>query len=200
MLVSYYESPSLEWSDVAPLVYRLHDYSLDPYMLRWPRLAWLALEQGELAGASSDLDRLDSTIRAISLTHFHLEFLSELGLSVLDIDYDGWLENTVTANDISRVLSQKHEWTESDVEEYCEQVDRAFLAIYPCHKQQIVRALYDYFGSIQGILDSLIETGQSPDDSELSMWQLGSALDFMRGAVEYIDDTRLRKEKDSAWR
>ncbi len=199
MFMNYLESPPLEWSDVADLVYRVHDYSRDPYKLRWPRLVWPALEKGELADASSDLHRLDSTIRAISLTHFHLEFLSELSLSYLDIDYGCWLEETVTAGDIALVLNRKYVWQDGDVEEFREHVGRAFLAIYPTHKQQIVRALHDYFGSIQGILDSLIETAITPDETEFSMWQLGSAHDFMRGTIEYLDDTRLSSEEDNTW-
>mgnify|MGYP001552351424 CR=1 FL=1 len=45
--------PSLEWNEVAPLIYDLHDQSLDPYMVRWPRLAWLARLGNEHSGRPS---------------------------------------------------------------------------------------------------------------------------------------------------
>lgn len=192
-------TPDLEWEDVAPMIYELHDYSLDPYMVRWPRLAWPALEQAELTGASSELERLDSTIRAISLTNFHLQFLSELNQSVLDMDYDAWLEGTVTVDQILLLLKSKYDWQEHDCADYRQQISKAFFAVYPYHLRQIMTALYEYLGSIDDIFDSLIETATSPGKRDASSWQLHSANDFLRGALEHIDETRIMAETDRAW-
>ena len=176
-------TPDLEWVDVAPIIFELHDYSLDPYMVRWPRLAWPALEQEELTGASSEVERLDTTIRAISLTHFHLQFLCELNLSVLDMDYDAWLEDIVTADQILLLLKSKYDWQEHDCADYRQKIDKAFFAVYPYHLQQIMTAVYDYFGSIDDIFDLLVETSIAPGDRDATFWQLLSAGDFLRGAL-----------------
>lgn len=187
-------STHLDWCDVAPLVYKIHDDSLDPYMLRWPRLAWLALEEDGLVGAGAEVDHLDSAIRAVSLAHFHLEFLSELRLSYLDIEYDAWLEGIVTEQEISFVLDRKYETDGGDRARNWQGISDAFLAIYPYHMKQIFHALFIYFGSVQRMFDSLIETATCPDDSPLRLRQVGAAHDFMIGAVEVYGNEQMSRE------
>ena len=191
--------PELEWADIAPMILELHDYSLDPYLVRWPRLAWLALEKGGLTGGSSEIERLDTTVRAISLTHFHLEFLSELNLSMLKRDYDDWLEDTVTIDQLLLLLKSKYDWHEDSRAASKGRIAKAFFAVYPYHLQQIVTAVYEHFGSLEKVFESLIETATPPDNDHLTLWQLLSAQDFLRGAFEHVDETRIVDDPDREW-
>ena len=184
-------SDQLDWTDIAPFVYRLHDYSLDPYMLRWLQLAWTALDVANLTRADTNVDALDTTIRAVCLVHFHNQFLTELVLSYRDDDFDGWLEGTVSAEQIMLVLNRKYVSCETGDIELQHGVRDAFEHIYWYHSQQIAGALLAHFGSVEGVFDSLIETATCTDASSFDICQLGAAYDFVHDALGPIGDPRV---------
>ena len=181
--------PSLEWNEVAPLIYDLHDQSLDPYMVRWPRLAWLVLEEYGLTGATSEIDRLDSKLRAASLTHLHLQFLSEFNLGTLDIDYDGWLEGIITLDEMEHVLARKYGCSPKS-----ECMRDAFDTVYLIQLPDIVRALHGYFGSFTATYQSLIDTASGPGDREPTFIQMASAHEFLRVVFEELGGEKIDDE------
>lgn len=180
---------SLNWMDVARLVYDLHDFSLDPYMVRWPRLAWLALEKCGLTGATSEVDRLESKLRAVSVTHLHMQFLSQFNLGALDTDHDDWLEGIITLDEMELILARRY-----GSSSISERMSDAFERVYLLQLPDIVRALHGYFGSFTATYESLIDTASGPGDLEASLVQLGSAHDFLRIVFEEIGGVNIDKE------
>ena len=181
--------PTLEWIDVAPSIYEIHDLSLDPYMMRWPRLAWDALEEAGLTKATSEIERLDSILRAMSLTLLHLQFLDCLGSGVSDDDYGERLGKIITWEQIAGVLAQKYGERPAG-----ERMDDAFDAINWHHLSQLADALHGYFGTYLATFDSLVETAFGPGDEEPNFLQLACAHDFLWGFFDAFGDERVDAE------
>jgi len=181
--------PSLDWIDVAPLVYDLHDLSLDPYMVRWPRLAWRALEEAGLTNAASEVERLDTILRAMSVTLLHVQFLDCLRSDVSDEDYAERLGKIITWDQIACVLAQKYGDSPAG-----ERMDDAFDAINWYHLPQLVNALYGYFGTYLATFDSLVETAVDPGDNEPGFLQLACAHEFLWGVFDAFGDESVHDE------
>jgi hypothetical protein len=182
-------SQTLDWFDVAPSIYEIHDLSLDPYMMRWPRLAWRALEKAGLTDAASEADRLDTILRAMSVTLLYVQFLDCLRSDVSDEDFAERLGKIITWDQIACVLAQKYGDSPAG-----ERMDDAFDAINWYHLPQLVNALHGYFGSYLATFDSLVETAVDPGDHEPGFLQLACAHEFLWGVFDDFGDEKMGDE------
>ena len=181
--------PTLDWFDVAPAIYEIHDLWLDPYIMRWPQLAWRALEEAGLTGAASEVERLDTILRAMSATLLHVQFLGCLRSDVSDEDYAERLGKIVSWDQIACVLAEYYGDSPAG-----ERMDDAFDAINWYHLPQLVKALYEYFGSYVATFDSLVETAVDPGSHEPGFLQLACAHEFLWGEFDAFGDERMGDE------
>ena len=193
-----------DWLDVAPTIFRVHDMGLNPYMMRWPYVAWLAIEHAGYTQASDELQRHDVKLKAVSITLLHTEFLRELFLSFCDLRDEFLLEGITTKTKIIEILERMYSSPASDYSGKKYSDEEIFLDLYIHHRKQIASALLAQFKSVEALFDSMLELAKMPEDRDppFSLSQLGSAMSFVSEFVDESghqpDDSRIFESSSSA--
>lgn len=180
---------TLEWIDVAPTIYKLHEFSFEPHTMQWPYMAWRGLGKSGLTNGTFAIDRFDSELRAVSLTLFHLEMLDRLRSVAAGDGFVERLEDMFTPNQINRVLAQKYH--ESSAGNH---MDDVFAAINWHHLSQIVNALHRHFGSFMAALDSLIVSAADPGECPRCTLRVSDAHDCMWNTFDAFGDEIVKDE------
>lgn len=148
---------SMEWDDVMPIIRRMYAYHLNLERMLWPAVIWPVLVRSGIATASTELDRLDSTVFAFTLSKFHILFCHGLDTKFCALDYEDALEGLLTVDDLIPLIKAR----------YCDGFDwlssrpmtlkSALSLIYFSQLGPILEALIDHYGSSANLFEALVK-------------------------------------------
>jgi len=150
-------STSMEWDDVMPIIQKMYEHHLNLERMLWPAAIWPVLVRSGIATASTELDRLDSTVFAFTLSKFHIRFCHNLDMKVCDPDYESALEGLVTVDDLIPLIKARYwngfDWLSSPPMT----LKRPLSLIYFSQLGPMLEALIDHYGSPASLFDALIK-------------------------------------------
>jgi hypothetical protein len=153
---------SMELDDVMPIIRRMYEYNLNLERMLWPVVIWPVLVRSGIATASTELDRLDSTVFAFTLSKFHIMFCHSLDTKLYDPDYEGALEGLLTVDDLIPLIKARYcdgfDWLSS----LPKTLKNTLSLIYFSQLGPILEALIDHYGSSANLFDALVK--YSSDD------------------------------------
>lgn len=174
-------SRNLDWKDVEPIVNRIYDAYLDVECTTWPSSVWPLLTEDGLTSAATARDRLDTTVRAITLSHFHIMFTHELSLRRFDPTYRAILGSLLSAKRVGKLAVTQYGGSMSDFARLSHCIGCALQWIIPDQLTQILMTLRKHQGSSLDIFENLMAKSafDSSNNKEIADGGTQSAFNFV---------------------
>ena len=147
----------MEWDDVTPIIQRMYEHHLNIERMQWPAVVWPVLVRSGIATASTELDRLDSTVFAYTLSKFHIMFCQSLDTKFCGRDDEVTLDGLLTIDDLIPLIKAR----------YCDGYDwlsslpmtlkSALSLIYFSQLGPMLEALIDHYGSSANLFAALVK-------------------------------------------
>ena len=175
----------VEWIDVAPLIYHLHELQYDPYVMRWPYVAWSLIYEYDDSYPQSRESRLHSALLATWLVRFHSEALGAMQYIYHEDDWPAVLESILTTDHLYEFLESRFQ---SHMAEGVEDLGHVFDVVYRMLLPGILEPLYYNLGSVSDVCHSIWEVSPLYAE-ELSIAQLAGAQIFIMNAYVGLNMT-----------
>lgn len=182
----------LEWEAIAPYIGCLYQEYLMPEFQTWAHEMWVRLREFDLTRAHTQLDTLDSLVRAINLFDLHRMVVYYLGNFSLDMGMRESLINMVDKEDLKKLAAVRYHLPYEDICMMDESVSSAIGRLYMCQIPATIRALYFSYDSPELMHEHILEHSVLPyrPNDPLSNTYTGAAEEYIQRIANKDDFPR----------
>jgi hypothetical protein len=147
----------LQWQHIDTMMERLYAHNLGAGLLPWAEHNWRILTHAGFTCAASELHRMDSIVRAISLGHIHFTFNHLCWQQTFEPDYARPLHPYIDPAQVARLAADRYV-DASDLPDHASDcIDCALRCVVPIQSQQNFAVLKKYYGSTDDVCDNMLE-------------------------------------------
>lgn len=175
----------LQWNHIEPMMSDLYAHNAGTDLLPWAEQNWPLLARAGMDCAASDLNRIDSIVRAASLGHLHFIFNHLCWQEEFQPDYVRPLQPFLDPATVAALASERY-LDESTVPAHalgC--LDCLLKSVVPVQSSQNLWVLMSHYRSTDAIGHSMLEySAWSPTDfSDDDMAGVCAAYYFLESAA-----------------
>jgi len=174
----------LQWSHIEPMMSELYAHNVGAGLLPWAEENWSLLAQSGMDCAASDLNRIDSILRAVSLGHLHFIFNHLCWQEEFRPNYVRPLEPFLDPAKVAALATDRYVDESKMPAHAFDCLDCLLKSVVPVQSHQNLSVLKSHYESTDAIGHSMLKySAFRPDDmSAENMAGLCAAYDFLESA------------------